>query len=142
MLYFSETVTTYTKISSRSCKPYRFPIKINLESFVSIYHWYHFFGIIYKSIFYNLNILHWWKAGSAVKPSISKVTLSKNDRWIPGILSCSMTYWFSFFSVITAFDVTSCIFILEYFNRSNSLVHFPVLLGHYNKWYNETETMK
>ena len=41
------------KISSRNSALYKFHTKIYLESFVSIYHLYHLFGIIYKSIFYN-----------------------------------------------------------------------------------------
>ena len=44
------------KISSRNNKLQKFHIKIYLDSFVSIYNLYHLFGIIYKSIFYKLNI--------------------------------------------------------------------------------------
>ena len=43
------------KISSRNGALYKFHNKFFLESFVSIYHLYHLFGIICKSIFYYFN---------------------------------------------------------------------------------------
>ena len=48
----------YRKLVSETLhqKRQKFYIKIYLESFVSIYHLHHLFEIIYKSIFYNLNI--------------------------------------------------------------------------------------
>ena len=50
--------TMYRKLVSETLhqKRQKFYIKIYLESFVSIYHLHHLFEIIYKSIFYNLNI--------------------------------------------------------------------------------------
>ena len=52
----------YTKLVPAETAHYKFHIKIYLESFVSIYHLYHLFGIIYESIFYSLNIIlnHWF----------------------------------------------------------------------------------
>ena len=38
------------------------------------------------------------------------------DLWVPGILSCSLAYLFSFSSVIATFEVDSCIFVLKCFN--------------------------
>ena len=67
------------KTNSRNSALYKFHIKIYLESFVSIYHLYHLFGMIYKSISYNFNIT--LTTGSSVKPSISGVTLSANVPW-------------------------------------------------------------
>ena len=53
-----------------------------------------------------------WTTGSSVKPSIPGWTLSENNLWVPGIRSCSLTYWFSFFWVNGTFEVTfSCIFV-------------------------------
>ena len=43
------------KISSKNSTLGKFHFNIYSESFVSIYHLYYLFGIIYKSIFYNLN---------------------------------------------------------------------------------------
>ena len=65
-------------------------IKIYLESFVSIYHLYHLFGIICKNIFYKLNITsmnNWF---------ISKRYL-KMPFWVFSVFSCNLTYCFSIF---------------------------------------------
>ena len=59
-----------------------------------------------------------------------------------GMHSCSMTYCFSFFSVIATFNVASCIFVLKCFNWSYSLVPFPFLLDCYNGQYNQMKIMK
>ena len=89
-----------------------------MESFVSIYHLYHLFGIIYKSIFYNFKTIN--IRGNFIK----KCPLGD---------PCISVVWhsFSFFSVITIIEITSCIFVLKCFSCSNSLVPFPFLLHHY-----------
>ena len=56
MLQFLKRLNDVHKISSRNIKLYKFRIKIYLEPFASIFNLYTLFGIIYKSIFYNLNI--------------------------------------------------------------------------------------
>ena len=60
-----------------------------------------------------------------------------------GILSCSLTYCSSFFSVIARCDVLSCIFVLQCFSRSHSLVvPFPFLLRHCNRRYNQMKIVR
>ena len=55
-LIFSRNNYYIHKISSRNSTLHKFQIRFYLESLVSIHHLYHLFGIIYKSIFHNLNI--------------------------------------------------------------------------------------
>ena len=50
-----------------------FHIKIYLQSFLCIYHFYHLFEIIYESIFTTRTSHR--TTGSSVKPSISGVTM-------------------------------------------------------------------
>ena len=67
-----------------------------------------------------------------------------------GILSCSLKYCSSFFSVIARCDVLSCIFVLQCFSRSNSIsifhfhqvVPFPFLLRHCNGRYNQMKIVR
>ena len=123
------------KISSRnSTLLYKFHIKIYLESFVSIYNLYHLFGIIYKSIFLNFNItLNYWFISKTIfirGNFIWKCPLGDPD--IPVV-----RHRFSFFSVLTIMEITSCIFVLKYFSCSNSLVPLPFLLRHYIRRYNQ-----
>ena len=58
--FFKETKTISTYIRSFTSK--------FIWNHLSIYHLYHLFGIIHKSIFYNLNItLNYWFISSAIK---------------------------------------------------------------------------
>ena len=81
---------------------------------------------------------------SSVKPSISKVTFSKDVPQVPCIPSFNICrrYCFSFFSVIATFEVTSRIFILKCFNFSNYLLTLPFLLCYYIERYNHMEFVK
>ena len=121
------------KISFRNSTLNKFHIKIYLESFISIYHLYHLFAIINTGIFYNLKITLNYSTGSSVKPSISGLTLFENAPWVPGI----PVVWhiFSFFSVMTIFELISCIFVLKWFICSNHLLPLPFLLCYYIRWY-------
>ena len=75
----------------------------------------------------------YWTTVSSVKPLILGVTLSENAPWVPGI----PVAWhsFSFFSVMTIFEVTFCIFVLKCCDCSNSLVPFLCLLHNYIRRY-------
>ena len=110
------------KVSFRNSILHKVLIKIYLQSFVLLYC---LFGFIFKIIF-TISTSH-WTTGPSVKPSISGSTLFENASWVPSILSCSLTYCFSFFSVIAIFKVNSCIFLLKGFSCSNSY-HFPFCL--------------
>ena len=78
----------------------------------------------------------------SVKASIYGTILYKNGIWGFGILSYSLAYCFSFFSVIATFDVT-CIFALKCFNRFTFLVAtFSFLFRHYNGRYNQMKIVK
>ena len=88
--------------------------------FVSIFHLYHFFGIICKSIFHNLNItLSYWFISKTINIWF-EVTLSENAPWVPGITE--VWHGFSFFIVMATFQVTSYIFVLKYFKLFYSWV--------------------
>ena len=115
------------RISSRNSTFYNFLIKIYLESFAFSYQFSIYLGSSTKVLF-TASTSH-WTSGSSVK--FYETTLSDNDCWVPSILSCSLTYCFSSFSVIVTFGVTSCIFVLKCFNHSNSFVPLPVFLRHY-----------
>ena len=93
-----------------------FHIKIYFQSFVSIYHVCHLFGIICKNILYISNIS--WNY-CFIRETNIWVTLSKNT--IPSCMICQ-TYCFSFLTLIATFQVTTCIFKLKCFNCSNYLV--------------------
>ena len=99
------------------CALYQFQMKIYLESFESLYH---------LNIFYSLNIiLNYW--------FISKtINIRDNFIWMP-LPSLVSLVWhsLSFYSVMTIFEVTSCILVLKCFDCSNSLGPFPFLLHHY-----------
>ena len=70
-----------------------------------------------------------WTTGSSVKPSISGVKLSENAPWV---LVSLLWQSFPYLSVITIFEITSCIFILKWISCCNSLVvPLPFLLCHY-----------
>ena len=132
------------KISSRNSELYKCLIKIYLESFASIYHLYHLFGIMHKSIFYNLNASHQW-VGSSVKPSVSGVTSSKMPL---GFLVYAAVVWhivYYFSQLIATFDL-KLLLVFSYsnasFNWSNSLVPFSFLLRHYNGQYSQMEIEK
>ena len=113
----------YTKLVPQTVyAQYKFHIKIYLESFESIYH---------SSIFQNLNI-------TLNYGFISKtINIRGNLIWkcplVPGI----PVVWqrFSFFSVMTIFEVSSCIFVLNSFDCSNSLLPSLFLLHHYIRRY-------
>ena len=142
MLNFLRNKSYVHKISSRKSRLCKFHNKIYLKLFVSIYHFYHIFGIIFKGIFYNLNItLNFWFI-STMKTSISGGTLSENSPWVSGILSCNLKNRFLFFSVIATFKVTSCFFVLKRFSWSNSLVPLPFLLQHYIGQFNQIKIVK
>ena len=106
------------KISSRNCTLYKFHIKIYLELFIYIW---------------STTWVSHWTTGSSVKPSTSEVTLSENSPWVPGIPR--VWHSFSFFSVITIFEITFCIFVPKCFSCSNSLVPLLFLLCHYIRRY-------
>ena len=95
------------KTNSRNSALYKFHIKIYLESFVSIYHSYHLFGMIYKSISCNFSItLNYWFISKTINIRsnfICKCPLG--DPIIPVIW-----HSFSFFSVITIIEITSLYF--------------------------------
>ena len=93
-----------------------FHIKIYFQSFVSIYHVCHLFGIICKNILYISNIS--WNY-CFIRETNIWVTLSENT--IPSCMICQ-TYCFSFLTLIATFQVTTCIFKLKCFNCSNYLV--------------------
>ena len=77
------------KISSRNSILYKFH-KIYLESFVSIYHLCNLFGIIYKSIFYNLSVtMNWFIIKD--HQHYSEVTLSQNA--LGSLVSLYSQYW-------------------------------------------------
>ena len=58
--------------------------------------------------------------------------------WVPGIPSCSLTYCFSFFSVITTFEITPCIFVLKCNASITVIFWYPFfLLGHDIAQYNQ-----
>ena len=109
------------KISSRNSTLYKLHIKIFLESFASIYHLYHLFGIIYKSIFYKLNsTLNHWFISKSINIRSNFIYKSPLGPWFPAV--------FSYFSVIKIFKITSYIFALKCFSCSNSLVLLPIIL--------------
>ena len=130
------------KINSRHIL--KFHIKTYLESFVSICHLYHLLKIIYKSVFYNLNITLNYRF-------ISKTIISNGlDRFISKtrgkfIWECPWSPWqpcslsFSFFLVMPTLKVTSCIFVLKCFNCSNSSIHVPFLLCYRIRRHNQME---
>ena len=93
-----------------------FHIKIYFQSFLSIYHVCHLFGIICKNILYISNIS--WNYCFISETNIW-VTLSENT--IPSCMICQ-TYCFSFLTLIATFQVTTCTFKLKCFNCSNYLV--------------------
>ena len=87
-----------------------------------------------------------WNSGSSMKTSkygyiyeyISWVYLSENPSCVLGIPI--VWHSFSFFPVITIFEIFSCIFAHKCFSCSNSIVPFLFLLSHYIgrqvKWEN------
>ena len=132
-----------TKLVPETVYHIKFHIKTYLQSFVSIYHLYHFLESFTKVFFATL--ASHWTTVSSLKPLISGVTLSENAPSIPCIPSCNMIYLrycFSFLPVSTTFEVTSCVFRLKCFNYYTDLVPLPYLLLHYIGWYNHMETKK
>ena len=93
------------KISFRNSKLPKFLIKIYSELFLSSYLFISYLESS-KKYFYSLNIP--FNSASLVKSSICGVILPENVPYL-----CNPTYSFSFFSVITTFEVTSCIFVLQ-----------------------------
>ena len=122
------------QISFRNNTLYKFNIKIYLELFVSIYPLNHLFGIIYKSKFYNFNVtLNNWFISRTI--NIRGNFIWKWPLWDPGIPEI-IGHSFSFFSVITIIEITSCIFALKCVSCS-FLVPLPFLLRHYIRRYNQ-----
>ena len=117
------------KIISTNSILCKFLIKVYLESFVFSYQFIIYLESSTKE-FFTTWTTH-WTTGSSVKLAISGATLSENAPKVLGLLSCSLTFCFSFFSVIATFEVTSCMFVLKRFDCSNSLVLFPFLLRQY-----------
>ena len=103
----------------------------NLFEIKFVYHLHHLFGINYKTLLYSLKItLNYW--------FISKIiNIKGNFIWECPLGPCC----FSFFSVISTFKVTCCIFALICFNCSNSLVPVSFLLHHYIGQYNQMEIL-
>ena len=99
------------------------------------HHLYHLFEIIYKSIFYNLNI--------TLKKSFISKTINTRGNFIrkcplgPCGLPEVCVWQFFIFTVIATIETTSCIFGLRCFNCSNSLVPLSFLLCHHTKQYNQ-----
>ena len=110
---------------------YKFQIKMYLESFVSIYHLYHLFAIIYKIMFYNLNI------------TLNYCFISKTIN-IKGHFSwkCSLGPWYpnvwqssSFFSDNNISNQFVYFRTQMLLSCSNSLVHLPFLHRYYSWLY-------
>ena len=122
MLQFFKKQKLCTK--NKNSALYKFHFEIYFESFVSTYYLYHLSGIICKSIFYKNITLNYWL--------ISKtIDIRGNRPWVPGILCCNLTYFFSFFLVIATFEVTSCIFV---FKCDASIALLPFLSRHYGPY--------
>ena len=121
---------------------YKFHIKNYLESFVYIlfvpFIWNHLQWKVF--LFLHLNIKLHCCANSKT------ITTGENAPWVPSILSCSLTYCFSFFSVIATKSFMSCIFVLECFNCSNSLTLVLLSFLFWSvciiRWYNQMEIVK
>ena len=97
-----------------------------MESVVTTYHLYYLFGIIYKGFFYNLNLtLKYWL--------ISKtINIRGNFIW--------KWHSVSLFTLLATFEVNSYIFVLKYFNCSNSLVPlFLLLCPNIHRQYNQIQ---
>ena len=92
------------------------------------------FGIIYKSILCNFNItLNYWFISKTIK--IRGNFILKCPLGDPGIPL--IWHSFSFFSVTTIIEIISCIFVLNCFSSSYSLIPLPFLLHHYIRRNNE-----
>ena len=119
------------------------PETVHYISFTSKCIWNHLYlfiiCIIYlesstKVFFTNLNItLNYW--------FISKpINIRSKYPWVPGILSFSLTYCFSFLSVIATLEVYSCIFVLKCYSSIALIPWYPfpfcsvIILSHIIKW--------
>ena len=140
-LDFLRSLNNVHKFSSRNSKSYKFHGKIYFKHFDLFINCTLYLKSSTK-VFSTTWRTNWWKTGPSVKPSISEMTFWKCPWYLSIISLFVLTYCFSYFSIITTYEVTSFVFVLQCFSWSNSLVPFSFLLRHYYWQYNQIEIEK